>query len=109
MENYGKIIAILCFLSFTLTIDYSLSLISEEAYWVSTGGNKRLSGVVFGLYDASPIVVAPLLAWYLGKGGSYKKMFLIGLIINIVGNAFYAMADLVSRWSHYGWVMIVVG
>ena len=97
-------LVIFCLLSFTLTIDYSISLISAEAYWVSMGGNDDLSGIIFGLYDASTIIITPILAIYIGKGGSYKLMFICGLIINMLGNAVYALAYLASSWK-----MIVIG
>src|SRR5579872_1788555 len=96
----SKTVITLCLISFTLTIDYSLSLISAEAYWVMMGGNKDLSGLIFGLYDASTIIISPLLAVYLGRfDGSYKGIFLWGLIINAVGNLLYALAYIASSWS----------
>ena len=98
------VIIVFCILSFTLTIDYSLSLISAEAYWTQTGGNEHTAGFVFGIYDATTIFVTPLLALYIGKGGSYKKMFIAGLIINIIGNALYALAYVFRRWE-----MIICG
>jgi MFS family permease len=99
-----KIIAIFCLLSFTLTIDYSLSLISAEAYWIETGGNHHFSGLVFGIYDALTIFITPLIAIYIGKNGSYKKIFIIGLIINILGNILYALA-----YFFHSWIMIISG
>lgn len=99
-----KTIGIFCLLSFTLTIDYSLSLISTEAYWTRAGGDYHLTGFIFGVYDALTIFVTPLLSIYIGKGGSYKKMFICGLIVNILGNVLYALAYICSNW-----IMILVG
>jgi MFS family permease len=95
---------ICCLIAFTLTIDYSLSLISAQAYWVLMGGDKELSGLVFGLYDATTICITPLLAIYISKGGSYNKMFVLGLIINMMGNIFYGLAFYAESW-----IFILVG
>lgn len=92
-------IVIFCLLAFALTIDYSLSLISTVAYWVDMGGNPDLSGLIFGLYDASTIIVVPILSFYLESGGSYKKMFIMGLAINIFGEVFYALANVAESWE----------
>jgi MFS family permease len=98
------IIPTFCLLAFALSIDYSLSLITAQAYWVSLGGNPNLAGLVFGIYDASTFVFAPFLAIYISKGYSYKKMFMTGLVINIIGNAIYALAYLANDRA-----MIIVG
>lgn len=85
------ILFVCCLIAFTLTIDYSLSLISAQAYWIQAGGRKELAGLVFGLYDAMTIIISPLFSIYITKKGNYKTMFMIGLLINLTGNVFYAM------------------
>lgn len=101
----SKIIAVFCFLSFTLSIDYSLSLISAQAYWIANGGDQNLTGLLFGIYDGPTIIVAPLLAIILGKQViSYKTVFIIGLIINLIGNILYALADVSNSW-----LLIIIG
>jgi len=86
-------------LSFVLSIDYSLGLISTQAYWVGTHGNIKLCGLVFGLYDSLIIVSTPLLGWLQDyKEISYKKIFSICLIINMIGNLMYALADYNDTW-----------
>jgi MFS family permease len=111
LYSYGLMVSttvkVFCLLSFTLTIDYSLSLISAQAYWTATGGDKNLAGLIFGLYDASTIVVTPLLAYYLEKSSSpnrYKNMFIVGLVTNMLGNLVYAFA-----YSVKSWLMILLG
>lgn len=63
------------------------------------GGKKEMAGLVFGLYDASTICISPLLSLYIAKGGSYNKMFITGIVINLLGNLFYALADYFSSWD----------
>ena len=92
-------IVICCLIAFTLTIDFSLSLISAQAYWIVTGGQKKIAGLVFGLYDASTICISPLLSIYIAKGGSYNKIFVAGIVINFIGNLLYAIADYFSSWE----------
>jgi MFS family permease len=101
----SKIVAVFCFLSFTLSIDYSLSLISAQAYWIATGGNPTLTGLLFGIYDGPTIIVTPLLAIFLGKRKiTYKTVFIVGLIINLLGNICYALADIAGSW-----LMVILG
>jgi MFS family permease len=104
MVNINMKILVCSIIAFTLTIDYSLSLISTQAYWISMGGQKGLSGLVFGLYDAPTILFTPLLAYYIAKGGSYGRMFMISLIINMFGNLLYALADYAETY-----VLIMLG
>jgi len=96
----NKVIIILCLLSLTLTIDYSLSLISAVAYWINTGGNEKYAGLIFGIYDASTIFITPILAWKIEKSKwSYKMIFISSLIINIIGNASYSLANYFNKWQ----------
>lgn len=93
-------VTVLCVLSFSLSIDYSLALISIHAYWISLGGKHNLSGLIFGLYDAPTIVFTPIFAWMLDKKIiTYKKMFFGCVIANIIGNILYAMAYTAKSWE----------
>lgn len=95
-EHTIMIVFVFCLLALALSIDYSLSLITAQAYWMSLGGSQKLAGLAFGIYDASTFIFAPVLAVYISRGHSYKRMFAIGLLINIVGNAVYALAYLAN-------------
>ena len=98
-------IFIFCVIAFTLSIDYSLSLISLQAYWTATGGNPKLSGLAFGLYDGSTIVLTPLIAWLIySKKITYRYVFAVSLVVNIFGNVVYSLAFLVNSW-----IMVLVG
>ena len=37
------------------------------------------------------IIISPIFSLYIAKNGNYKKMFIIGLVINLIGNVFYAL------------------
>lgn len=98
-------IIVLCLISFALTIDYSLGLISLQAYWTKLGGTEKLVGFVFGLYDASTIFVTPLLALMINSNIlKYKTVFMGSILINIIGNIFYGLANIVGLW-----IMIFIG
>lgn len=105
MKKINKIIIVFCTLSFALTIDYSLALITVQAYWVSSGGKEKLAGLIFGIYDMSTIIVSPLLALYLCKNGSYKIMFLTSLVMNMIGNIIYILPNIFNLM----WELILVG
>jgi len=96
---------VFCVISFALSIDYSIGLISTQAYWERTGGNKNLAGLVFGLYDGFTIIVTPILAYLIdSKKLTYKSMFIGCTITNIIGNLIYIFAYFTSSW-----VMVLVG
>jgi hypothetical protein len=96
---------VFCIISLTLSIDYSLGLISLQAYWIDTGGNKSLSGLVFGIYDGFTIVLTPLLAWLVNsKKITYKQAFIGGIVVNILGNIIYSFAYLANTWT-----MVLIG
>jgi hypothetical protein len=96
---------VFCLISFALSIDYSLALISLEAYWIKTGGAKSLSGVAFGIYDCSTIFLTPMIAWFINnKNLRYKTVFKTGLLVNIGGNIIYSLA-----YQANSWMMILLG
>ena len=96
---------VFCLIAFSLSIDYSLGLISIQAYWINTGGDKSLSGFVFGLYDGLTVILTPLVAWLINNYGlKYRLVFQISLIVNIIGNIIYSLA-----YEADTWIMILVG
>lgn len=96
---------IFCLIAFALSLDYSLGLISLQAYWIDTGGDKDLLGLIFGMYDGFTIVIAPIIAWLINHQRiKYKTVFIISLILNIVGNILYGCAH-----SAQSWVLILIG
>ena len=98
-------IFVLCAISFTLSIDYSLGLVSTQAYWINTGGAKNLAGLVFGVYDGSSIIMTPLLSWLIdNKGFSYKYIFISCILLNIIGNSIYSFAHVADTW-----IMVITG
>lgn len=98
-------VLIFCLIAFALSLDYSLGLISLQAYWVDVGGANNLLGLVFGLYDGFTIIVTPLVAWLINhRYLKYKTVFIISLILNIIGNILYGFAHLAQTW-----IMILVG
>ncbi len=98
-------IFVLCAISFALSIDYSLGLISTQAYWINTGGAKNLAGLVFGVYDGFTIIMTPLFAWLIdNKGFSYKSVFITCIVFNIVGNTIYSFAHVADAW-----IMVITG
>ncbi len=98
-------VLVFCVVSFTLSIDYSLGLISTQSYWINAGGSKSLSGLVFGLYDGIPIILTLPMAWLCDTGRlSYKKVIMCCLLINIIGNILYGSASIAKSW-----VMILIG
>ena len=98
-------VTLLCILVFVLSIDYSLALISLQAYWIDTGGSHDLSGLVFGLYDGPTIIITPILAWLIdNRDLKYKTIFSSCIIANIIGNVIYATAYAANSWE-----MILIG
>lgn len=98
-------VLLFCLLSFALTIDYSLALISLEDYWSIVGGTEKLSGVVFGLYDGFTIVITPLVVWLINHNHiKYKSVFVTSLILNMTGNILYGLAHIGDSW-----MMIIIG
>jgi hypothetical protein len=84
---------IACLISFVLALDFSLSIITAQPYWVNAGGNIRLMGFFFGSYDLLAIPMAPLYSVLLDRGFcSFRSIFLFGLITNMIGNIIYAVA-----------------
>lgn len=98
-------IFILCVISFTLSVDYSLGLVSTQSYWINTGGDKSLAGLIFGIYDGLTIIMTPLFAYLIdNKGMAYKKVFITCVISNIIGNLIYSLAHIADSW-----IMILIG
>lgn len=78
-------------ISTVLSLDFSLSLLTFQSYWLSVGGGEHLSGFAFGSYDLVGIIGAPLSGWMSDRIGM-KSVFVFGLLFNIVGNIGYAFA-----------------
>ena len=96
---------ILCLISFALSIDYSIGLIVLQAYWSRVHGQENLVGVIFGLYDGFVIIITPIVAWLLNMNYlKYKTVFVVGLILNLVGNIIYSLAYALNTW-----VFILIG
>ncbi len=96
---------LLCLLSFALSIDYSIALITLQAYWTEVNGKDSMIGVIFGLYDGFVIIVTPIVALLLDRSYvSYKTIFITGLILNIIGNVLYSFAYVANTW-----VLILLG
>jgi MFS family permease len=105
MASAKMTVFVFCILSFTLSIDYSLSLISALAYWNDLGGNHNYGGLLFGVYDAFVIIITPILAkCVINKGQNYKKMFVFCLIVNLIGNVMYGIAGFIQSW-----IVLLVG
>ena len=98
-------IFVLCLISFALSIEYSLGLVSIQAYWADTGGSSSLSGLAFGIYNGLTIIFSPLLAWVIdNKIASYKSVYMLCILINVIGNCIYSFAHLANTW-----IMVLVG
>jgi len=96
---------VLCLIAFALSIDYSVGLITLQAYWKHVHGAESLFGVIFGLYDGFVIIVTPAIAWLLNNTKlKYKFVFIVGLLLNIIGNVVYSFAFALDTW-----VLILLG
>lgn len=98
-------ILVLCLIALALSLDYSIGLITLQAYWSHVNGNSNMFGVIFGLYDGFVIFITPIVAWLLNKNYlKYKLVFIVGLSLNLIGNVIYSFAFALDTW-----VLILLG
>jgi len=83
-----------------LSLDYSITLISLQPYWLALHGPRQMEGFTFGCYDVFPMFVAPLLAVTQDYSCfRFRTIFLICGLANCAGNVAYALAGLFNRWE----------
>ena len=97
---WTKSLITLCALSLNLCLDYSLSSISLQAYWLTLGGDPDWTGFVFGAYDLLTIIIAPSISWIVSryKYTSFRYMFIYAVLLNLSGNILYSVAGYFNEW-----------
>jgi len=83
--------------------DYTMSMMSIQAFYYAMQGPQRLYGLTFGAYDLTGMLMAPLFGAWSDKNGKFKAQFLSGGWINVAGNLIYAFTFLSGKW----WMMLL--
>ncbi|PSC76881.1 major facilitator superfamily domain-containing 8-like [Micractinium conductrix] len=90
-------------MGFGLALDFTLSLMSIQPLFYVVGGPQSLYGFVFGCYDLSAMLFAPLFGVWTDRSGRYKAAIQVGAAVNAAGNLVYAFTVLADQW----WIMAV--
>ncbi len=88
---------------FALAIDFTMAMMSIQAFYYALGGPQRLYGLTFGSYDLTALIAAPILGILSDRYSVFKILFVCCFLINAAGNLIYAFTFLADRW----WMMLV--
>eukprot|EP00894_Picocystis_sp_ML_P002563 jgi/Pico_ML_1/53080/g3694.t1 len=93
-------------MGFVLALDFTAALMSIQPYWyyIGGGGHENLYGLVFGSYDLTQMISAPILGYFVDRDMSrFKSAFVLAGVVNGCGNLLYAFTALIDHW----WSMLV--
>jgi MFS family permease len=88
---------------FALAIDFTMAMMSIQAFYYSLSGPQSLYGLTFGSYDLTALISAPILGFLADKFHTFKILFAACFLINACGNLIYAFAYLANAW----WMMLL--
>ena len=88
---------------FALAIDFTMAMMSIQAFYYALGGPQRLYGFTFGSYDLTALIAAPILGILSDKYSIFKILFVLCFLINAAGNLIYSFTFLADRW----WMMLL--
>ena len=75
--------------------DFVATSMSIQPYYYLLGGDKRLYGLVVGVYDLAQFLAAPVFG-YIADHAGYKFLFSFGVFLTFVGNVMYAMLFVIN-------------
>lgn len=88
---------------FALAIDFTMAMMSIQAFYYALGGPERLYGFTFGSYDLAALIAAPILGTLSDRFSVFKILFVLCFLINAAGNLIYAFSFLEGHW----WMMLL--
>lgn len=88
---------------FALAIDFTMAMMSIQAFYYALGGPERLYGFTFGSYDLTALIAAPILGVLSDKYSIFKILFVTCFLVNAAGNLIYAFSFLEGHW----WMMLL--
>ena len=88
---------------FALAIDFTMAMMSIQAFYYALGGPERLYGFTFGSYDLAALIAAPILGILSDKYSIFKILFMACFLVNAAGNLIYAFSFLEGHW----WMLLL--
>ncbi len=88
---------------FALAIDFTMAMMSIQAFYYALGGPERLYGFTFGSYDLTALIAAPILGILSDRYSRFKILFVTCFLVNAAGNLIYAFSFLEGHW----WMMLL--
>jgi len=81
-----------------MAIDFTMSMMSIQAFYYSIRGPQRLYGLTFGAYDLTSVLMAPIFGYWSDRTKTFKVQFATGGWVNFAGNLIYAFTFLAGEW-----------
>ena len=88
---------------FALAIDFTMAMMSIQAFYYALSGPEKLYGFTFGCYDLSALIAAPVLGFLSDRYSIFKILFVSCFLVNAGGNLIYAFTFLGDEW----WMMLL--
>eukprot|EP01062_Namystynia_karyoxenos_P052401 TRINITY_DN4195_c0_g1_i8.p1 TRINITY_DN4195_c0_g1~~TRINITY_DN4195_c0_g1_i8.p1 ORF type:complete len:927 (+),score=281.86 TRINITY_DN4195_c0_g1_i8:119-2782(+) len=85
--------------SICMVLDFTVSLMSFQALYYLLRRSGENYGMVFGSYDATQLVAAPLMGYWASKR-SMREVLLVSVAVNVAGNFIYALAFWKYDWRY---------
>lgn len=116
----GRNLICIMFIGVASQLDNSIASLSIQPYYEllqneSIGSNQaaQLYGLANGIYWLAQFCFAPLFGMIIDKVHSYKTVFIIGMTLQAIGNALYALLFVIQRntgggGSNIGWQMLIL-